>query len=520
MSPNRLNLSLPLLDSTSPNQLSPSPSGRGVTSPGPRDRRAKGQAPSFNKPPPKWMDPANKVTQSMQDLKDSWRNAEQDSVRDLAKEIKRESMDSAGEGGADTAKQAKILKRLQREQRNAAINPITQKTQAQIDRAVSQRRSAYLTIPVYSVAFLLLFGLCIGGILYPARWSTSIINLAPMIRQADQRNYLVKCCIFLARELALGDGLSRMTRNELASALRDHIDDLVNADRAIRLGGGLRIDTGADISNLDHNVVMYEKGCPWRDDVNDCMVAYRPGLERQGLFVILLDFIETCENVLSRYRPQDYVYTNSYLRNSDPVRMYNFQTINFNLTKYDQLLLDTDVAFLVSQFDGDLSAGLLLLQDIFLEQKESIMMRLHSDNRVLFALYMSMVIIVFYLILFRATISVAEDQAKRVRKFVDMMPVHVLAKEEVAELVNFFKHDGDDGNLSAKTKSQDGNPEDNMGAEEANEASWKRVSTDETPDGSPVPPKRSPGSPLVNPMTILLRGKGASPLSSMKRKKV
>lgn len=54
-------------------------------------------------------------------------------------------------------------------------------------------------------------------------------------------------------------------------------------------------------------------------------------------------------------------------------------------------------------------------------------------------LFSSQVIVLFYLHLFRTTISVAFDQTRRVRKFVDMLPVHVLTKEETGDVINFFK---------------------------------------------------------------------------------
>jgi hypothetical protein len=95
--------------------------------------------------------------------------------------------------------------------------------------------------------------------------------------------------------------------------------------------------------------------------------------------------------------------------------------------------------FLVSQFDGDLFQGLTVLQGIFVNMKENIMVQLHSDNRVFFSSYMCTIIIIFYLIIFRSTIKKSIDETKRVRKFIDMMPTHILTKDECADIIKYFK---------------------------------------------------------------------------------
>ena len=122
------------------------------------------------------------------------------------------------------------------------------------------------------------------------------------------------------------------------------------------MGGDLDLVQGADATSLLHNSVMYDKGCPWRDDSSNCQVcnlhpwrfqphkmplqsvptafnlsalappvhisqpahaqarkpqlmystpapkqiSSRPTLGGQGLFLIIVEFIETCEIVLSR----------------------------------------------------------------------------------------------------------------------------------------------------------------------------------------------------------------------------
>jgi len=81
---------------------------------------------------------------------------------------------------------------------------------------------------------------------------------APTIRQSDQRHYLILACIHLARELVLNDGLSRLSKQQLASALKWHLDKARQSDSAIRLGGDLGITIGADKHSPNHNIIMYE----------------------------------------------------------------------------------------------------------------------------------------------------------------------------------------------------------------------------------------------------------------------
>jgi len=78
-------------------------------------------------------------------------------------------------------------------------------------------------------------------------------------------------------------------------------------------------------------------------------------------------------------------------------------------------------------------------QRIFLDLKEKILKTLHSDNRSFFALNMIASLLIFYIILFRTTVWHAADAAKRVRKFVNLIPIHVLTKAEWPHIVGFFK---------------------------------------------------------------------------------
>lgn len=65
---------------------------------------------------------------------------------------------------------------------------------------------------VYWATLAMLLALCMMFSLYPARQIPMIINMAPSTDHASERVSLAQQCIFLARELVLDDGFSRMTK--------------------------------------------------------------------------------------------------------------------------------------------------------------------------------------------------------------------------------------------------------------------------------------------------------------------
>lgn len=67
-----------------------------------------------------------------------------------------------------------------------------------------------------------------------------------------------------AAEQVLQDGLSRMSKEELAGTLSFLVSELKDSDDAIRLGGSKGIRVGADHRDELHNQIMYNSGCPWR----------------------------------------------------------------------------------------------------------------------------------------------------------------------------------------------------------------------------------------------------------------
>ncbi len=65
---------------------------------------------------------------------------------------------------------------------------------------------------VYWATLGMLLALCMLFSLYPARRIPLIVNMAPSTDHASERLALARQCVFLARELLLNDGYSRMTQ--------------------------------------------------------------------------------------------------------------------------------------------------------------------------------------------------------------------------------------------------------------------------------------------------------------------
>jgi hypothetical protein len=260
------------------------------------------------------------------------------SDQDKEEQKQQENADRMSKEEIDNMERLKLIKEA-KARRDNEVHPVTMATKAEFGTSVRSRQSIFLNIPIYVVVFAALFGMCMSSILYPARLEGSISNLAPLIRQSDRRLFLTLAVTHLARELALNDGLSRLRQDELASALRMHIDQLVLTDRAIRLGNALDIESGGDILSAKHNSLMYDNTCAWRAsskpaegmslklDPNNCDVPYRSGLGGKGLFVIMVEFMQTAENVLQRYAPPQWTYSDSFRSPATPESIYKYTQV-------------------------------------------------------------------------------------------------------------------------------------------------------------------------------------------------
>eukprot|EP00961_Rhodomonas_salina_P277960 3755893-Rhodomonas_salina.1 len=84
-----------------------------------------------------------------------------------------------------------------------------------------------------------------------------------------------------------------MDKGELAGALSFYLQELRDADRAVRLGGDKGVRVGSDYRNKVHNDVMYGEGCKWRVDPSDCTLHGFPGREdmtKHGLQYLIKSF--------------------------------------------------------------------------------------------------------------------------------------------------------------------------------------------------------------------------------------
>jgi hypothetical protein len=270
-------------------------------------------------------------------------SANETMVKSQSAQDEEEQEEDAGADGMskeekENMERLKLIKEA-KARRDNEVHPVTMATKAEFGMSVRSRQSIFLNIPVYVVVFAALFGICMSSILYPARLEGSISNLAPLIRQSDRRLFLTLAVTHLARELALNDGLSRLRQDELAYALRMHIDQLVLTDRAIRLGNALDIESGGDILSAKHNALMYDNTCAWRAsskpaegvavelDPDNCEVPYRSGLGGKGLFVIMVEFVQTAENVLQKYAPPQWTYSDSFRSPATPDSIYQYNQV-------------------------------------------------------------------------------------------------------------------------------------------------------------------------------------------------
>jgi len=236
----------------------------------------------------------------------------------------------------------------------------------------------------------------------------------------------------------LDDGLSRMDRQGISSALSHFLEQFAEADEAVRLGNSLGISVGADYRNDHHNQIMYRTGCPWRVNTTDCSLSIRPGASDKGLFFVVLSFQDAVKTVLKRYGTDPDEYTIDFM---DMVRDPNtpeFDEVILQNGKVLQLMEDKDVAFVVDSFYGDLSLGLAMLMEEFEHEVNEILESALQDNDVLFGVYLSTALILFYGFLFRNTLGLVWGEVEKTRRFILALPTQLLSKDEVFTLMCYF----------------------------------------------------------------------------------
>jgi len=321
-----------------------------------------------------------------------------------------------------------------------------------VSRVIKARQQWHSRVEVYVAAAAVVLAICVLSMAYPARNIAAIVNQAPTTNQAGRRRFLVRSCCHFARELVLDDGFSRMDKSWTASALRFHLEELKTADRAVRMGNELDVSLGADFRNKEHNVVMYNEGCPWREDPTDCST---PGMEgrgdvnEHGLQYLLLSFFDAVEKVLARYAPESALTSASvdmqqFRTHEDVADSSEYTNVQGSAEKRATLESDPDVKFVLSAFAGDVFDGLGMTLQLFYAETSRILARTHVETRLLFGVYFSVVAVMFYHLLFRRTILVATAEVEKTRSMVLEMPTHVLKSDDVRSIVAFFEPAADE----------------------------------------------------------------------------
>mmetsp|Transcript_39743 Transcript_39743/g.81397 ORF Transcript_39743/g.81397 Transcript_39743/m.81397 type:complete len:320 (+) Transcript_39743:140-1099(+) len=309
--------------------------------------------------------------------------------------------------------------------------------------ALQKRQHWFSRRPVYALSLALMLGLCLLSILYPARVVNDLVNLGPTTNQGGRRRYLMRACVHYARELVLDDGFSRMDKATITGALAHHLAELRTANDAVRLGGFLNVTEGADFRtgrNKDHNNIMYEGGCPWRENPTDCSIKGLPAVQIQGTYSLVLNFYEAVENVLSLYGVGEKEAAEAYERylKLTPAAG-SFTRVEVDAARVRLLSEDENLKFLVQAFKGDVFNGLGAALETFHVETQSILTGVHTEARFLFAGYMVSVMVLFYGMLFRKTMQTAVQEAVTARGFVHKLPIYVLSREETDVVREFFQ---------------------------------------------------------------------------------
>ena len=131
-------------------------------------------------------------------------------------------------------------------------------------KAISPDRPYVVRASASAIVLGMVAALCCATYLRPEEKLNSLISMAPVLNQAARRRYLLRTCIHLARELALDDNVTRLSKRASASALNYYLGEFTRSDKALRLGNDLGILQGGDSLGVQHNQIMYREGCPWR----------------------------------------------------------------------------------------------------------------------------------------------------------------------------------------------------------------------------------------------------------------
>mmetsp|Transcript_9444 Transcript_9444/g.20984 ORF Transcript_9444/g.20984 Transcript_9444/m.20984 type:complete len:124 (+) Transcript_9444:3-374(+) len=121
-----------------------------------------------------------------------------------------------------------------------------------------------------------------------------------------------------------------------------------------------------------------------------------------------------------------------------------FKTVIFDPAKAKLLDTDKPVRFVLGGFDGALFRGYTLVLDVLKKEMVAILDKVHFELRLMFGIYVALLLFGFYFVLFRRTISGSYSHTERARDFVQMLPTHALTRGEVQLLKDHFCGTKDD----------------------------------------------------------------------------
>eukprot|EP00291_Cryptomonas_curvata_P018387 CAMPEP_0172175116 /NCGR_PEP_ID=MMETSP1050-20130122/14040_1 /TAXON_ID=233186 /ORGANISM="Cryptomonas curvata, Strain CCAP979/52" /LENGTH=1264 /DNA_ID=CAMNT_0012847165 /DNA_START=652 /DNA_END=4446 /DNA_ORIENTATION=+ len=300
----------------------------------------------------------------------------------------------------------------------------------------------YFRVSAHRASLAVLIGLCCCVWLFPVRTFPAVINTANLIRGVRRSAGTILLSGYVVRELILADGFSRMSTSALYAQSAKCRDNLLLQVDAFRFGGYIDaeknyIRMGADFIGASardrYNAIMYQNGCPWRKDPSNCSTQYWQQAEEQGLYKFLLQYHSALSIVLANYRP-------------DPTGPGFFES-RFDYIITDQkrveiLSNDFAVAFILENQGQNAIDGLNMLVSVLNSEKIALLDQMHLEVRILFGVFMALVVVVFYGLLFRLAIGATGREIAKTRAFVEMLPVQALTRQDMEHVMRFFVPEG------------------------------------------------------------------------------
>eukprot|EP00287_Rhodomonas_sp_CCMP768_P016672 CAMPEP_0196760700 /NCGR_PEP_ID=MMETSP1091-20130531/105366_1 /TAXON_ID=302021 /ORGANISM="Rhodomonas sp., Strain CCMP768" /LENGTH=255 /DNA_ID=CAMNT_0042109617 /DNA_START=38 /DNA_END=802 /DNA_ORIENTATION=+ len=186
---------------------------------------------------------------------------------------------------------------------------------------------------------------------------------------------------------------------------------------------------------------MYDEGCPWREDPEDCTTQGMPGradVSQHGLQYLLVSFYDAVELVLARYSPPGHVFSMEFRTHAEVVAASDFVRVETRAERVALLQSDPEVKFVVASFAGDAFNGLGAILGLLHDETSELLAQAHTELQTLFVVYLCFTAVGFYLLLFRSTVALASGEVHKTRELVTMMPLHTLKPEEVHRVIDRF----------------------------------------------------------------------------------